>query len=445
MNNIQYKQSDFINILFYGLIIIMSLGIYVGYSVPAVLLVLLVLRSIVAEKKTVGVFLCLYGSILGGTIRFLYPWMPIYGVLFIVVGLFLIKDDVLYVVRAKNLGLLFLIATCLALAIAFLYGPRDKFAVTKIVMVCFNAIIYYISYKCFKRNKKFDVHGFAQLLFLSSIFYFVATKKALMLTGMNGLLDFNWYRSLYYDFFYQYGENIGFVSYQHIGNGALMGFVFSCSKKNFKWKDFLFSGFISCYLILISGSRQSLVGFAALLVLLLAVQLSWKPKFSILFLGFLTLLVLFFVFAKISSDALYLDSVSFTNEDDPIGRTLNYLTGIDLFRNNYLLGVGLGGYNQTGIGPYPHNIFIEVLCECGILGFSIVVGLLAIYLIHFNINYRSMTAGGSYYFLPFIPVFLSSMVSGDLKTTIVLFSIIYAGGYSKVPKQKKQIKTKLFH
>ncbi len=95
-----------------------------------------------------------------------------------------------------------------------------------------------------------------------------------------------------------------------------------------------------------------------------------------------------------------------------------------LFIESPYIGVGLGGFNNIFNGDdlgqiikYPHNLFIELLCELGIIGFLIFLILLFKSFTYFKLNKWSKI---KYAFYLFIVLFIFSQFSKDLSTNIVL-------------------------
>ena len=102
------------------------------------------------------------------------------------------------------------------------------------------------------------------------------------------------------------------------------------------------------------------------------------------------------------------------------GRGPWLLQGLELFQTDTTNGVGFGQYHFFGdYSSYPHNLFVELLCEMGIVGF-------AVFLVASIIGFlRAKRAVGtiSYYLLS---VFLFSMASGSLADNIIVFSLLFA-------------------
>jgi len=111
------------------------------------------------------------------------------------------------------------------------------------------------------------------------------------------------------------------------------------------------------------GSRGPVIGAAAGLLswLLLNFRVSMR---RLLYVGMLTI-VLVLVLQNLPS----ISRSRLANFRDA-GRPALWQDGISQFLNNPLLGVGWGNYASFGRSVYPHNLFIEVAAELGLLGLA---------------------------------------------------------------------------
>lgn len=171
-----------------------------------------------------------------------------------------------------------------------------------------------------------------------------------------------------------------------------LSLFFILKKKNFKL-NILFSAvlILSIFAVTISGERSAL--FLIILTLIyLVIMLKLKLKFLIIF--------SLIIFAGISSILTFNESIknrviNFTKNqiisDEKIyffskDHTGHYLASIDIFnRNNKLIGIGPKNFRNYCYKdkkysklPYicsshPHNTYIQLLTEVGIIGFSFAV------------------------------------------------------------------------
>jgi O-antigen ligase len=93
-----------------------------------------------------------------------------------------------------------------------------------------------------------------------------------------------------------------------------------------------------------------------------------------------------------------------------------FSNSFEIIKDNFVFGVGLGGYAQAAynedINAYPHNLFLEVFVELGICGFLIFV---LINIIAFNISFSILRKkNGLIISLMFYFIFLNYMKSGGM-------------------------------
>jgi O-antigen ligase len=127
-----------------------------------------------------------------------------------------------------------------------------------------------------------------------------------------------------------------------------------------------------------------------------------------------------------------------------INRELNWISGYERFAERPWLGYGLGGYFIQGLtfpgwGVYAHNLLLELLSETGITGSILIIG--PIFFWRKLLDRRSLilrTQNGGLIFVVFAMVFLQTMVSFDLKSSIALFAVI--GTMAAALKEEKSLK-----
>lgn len=100
------------------------------------------------------------------------------------------------------------------------------------------------------------------------------------------------------------------------------------------------------------------------------------------------------------------------------GRERIYYSAIELWQKKPFFGSGLNSFEIMGYGIYPHNIFLEILVETGILGFLIFCSTILYFIFttikyRFNLHWPSIASVFLY--------FLSSQVSGDIYDSRALF------------------------
>ena len=124
-----------------------------------------------------------------------------------------------------------------------------------------------------------------------------------------------------------------------------------------------------------SGSRTALASFAIGLIAFI-IFIKMRTWFKIYFLVFSisSVFILFLYFAE--SDLIKSRVQSSLEQKDTAGRIEIWDTVLPIFYNSPILGVGLTGYAEVVVPVYgettsPHNVYIEVLCYTGIVGFFV--------------------------------------------------------------------------
>jgi O-antigen ligase len=112
-----------------------------------------------------------------------------------------------------------------------------------------------------------------------------------------------------------------------------------------------------------------------------------------------------------------------------------------------MIGVGIGGfsyiYNRSDMRLYPHNIFLEILSELGVLGMFLFTFMI-LFSLKLALNNIKETNNVNYYLnlgilLNFIFMFFNSQFSGDINDNRLLFTFlgsIYA--FRRITKNDKE-------
>jgi len=102
-----------------------------------------------------------------------------------------------------------------------------------------------------------------------------------------------------------------------------------------------------------------------------------------------------------------------------------YHSALRIFLNHPIIGTGLGGWAVTeGLGDvniHPHNIFLEILSETGIIGLTLFLGLLTITLRPLKLTEISARYSGITVLLLLIFSLVNAQKSGDLHDNLLLF------------------------
>ena len=420
-----------INLVFLACIPLLILGINLRLPVFLPCIILLVLRLATSDLDTAGVFLVMFGGPVGGLIRALYPGVPIYGMMLVGIGLLLLA------VRINDLKIRSLVFTSLFIvffALTFLYGPRSPYAVSKMVNICINGLLYLLAFRTIFVSKGFSAGHMAQMLLLTTVAMISFSILYYGFSGPSNIFDYTWMRRDSEAFMYQLQEH-PITNYQIVGVNALYALTFILSQKKIHIAELCYFFPVCLHLVLTSGAKQAMFG-VIIIILLKAVVFSdfsrarkWAViGVSVLFVaGYLTILAN----DKVSSAAKVINNRSDKTVVDA-SRGINFLAAISCIQDHPIIGAGLGGYEDyiswqgDQFGKWPHNIILELLSETGVIGLVAVIFLVCAFLRRYKIPLRRLTRGGLYYFLIPAAMICRFMASSDLGESIVLFSAALA-------------------
>ena len=137
------------------------------------------------------------------------------------------------------------------------------------------------------------------------------------------------------------------------------------------------------YSILLVGSRGPLI--SVIIGLIFYFVIIFKEKIKLKNVGIITIILLSLMFIWISySDIIFTNPIvnkiipnagrlTMASANGLSGRTKIYSDAWQLFKSKLFFGLGTGGYPGKG---YPHNIFLEIGVENGLLGLIVFFGFL---------------------------------------------------------------------
>jgi len=245
---------------------------------------------------------------------------------------------------------------------------------------------------------------------------------------------------------------------------SIITLIFVLKKKSLKIFLFLII-LVPIFNILIAGGRGPLLSLAiSILILfmylvlhsfkLLRRDIMVKKNYLNIILVMFLLIFISFLLIIFCKDFLVSTFYRLSLLENLEGRSIE--TRISMYRTalisiyNFpqnMIGVGIGGfsyiYNRSDMRIYPHNIFLEILSELGILGMFLFT-----FIILFSLRVVSSNIKGAnnvnYYLnlgvlLNFIFMFLNSQFSGDINDNRLLFTFlgsIYA--FRRIIKNDKE-------
>ncbi len=195
---------------------------------------------------------------------------------------------------------------------------------------------------------------------------------------------------------------------------------------------------IALLLVLLSGSRGSLVALVAALLVFVAVEArrAWRVVA-----GFVVAAAVFALFAgytpigRAAVDA-YERRVEqlLIHEQYASGRGELYRSAYELAMREPVLGGGLAGFPARALGVYPHNLFLEALCEAGLVGMVLLT--------------LALTAGTASAFrggrvperaalAAFVLMLVASQFSGDFYDSRGVFALLLAANVSSAGRGRR--------
>lgn len=324
--------------------------------------------------------------------------------------------------RRKDLNIFAqILLLMLVFIISFLYGPQHSYSNSKLINIIILGCISFFYWDIYKSSQDIEINKLAIYMVIVPLTYIFIAFDFLNFPHPDGISDFDFMRNSFV-LMIREGELVSFT-YHSIGVNAMIGGAFLLSKRNFnktikgaKWEILLLV--IIFMTILISQARQALFGLLIILIFRILIDNGINRSTKIINIIVFGLIASLFLL-NIESSALNQmeESSSFTQS---INR--DYSDAFRIIDTNPILGKGLGGYSNNGMRAYPHNIFLELLCEVGMIG-TLFILLIVCLPLSMNYRYLPVFTKSNYYILPIIiTIFIRSNMSSDLTESINLLT-----------------------
>ena len=169
-----------LDVTFMCVIAIMLVAISINMLPFWAVLAALVIRLIYADTHTVGVFLLMFGGILGSTIRFEMPFLPIYGLILNFLGLWMVKDTFKHF-KYESASIQMMAIVLIYFFMAYILSPNinDIRATTKICGIIMNGVMMFFAYYTIIHSHEIKNETLTQCLFLASILFLVHNMNLL--------------------------------------------------------------------------------------------------------------------------------------------------------------------------------------------------------------------------------------------------------------------------
>lgn len=418
-------ENNKLDIVFLLATIGLLFGAYSGVTTFLICLVVILLRAITTDKITVGFFLLLYAGPFAGITRTAFPSIPVYGLMLQALSLYLLKDFIAAFFTQMRRSLLYMTAILMVFVLAYFIGNvGTTYATNKIWAIIMQGYLMLFAYFVYDRTNRFSPTRLMQLMLLTSIAMFVFSHEQYGL-NLGGMFEYGAYRESCTIFGRQtnYEEQL-LTDYQGIGVNVAFALSLFFAKNRISKVELLAYSLIGVQLLLTTSARQALLAFVVVMALRYYLGKSEGRKVNI---GAILGVGLIFMVSLWVLQAFGGEVVNKTLEQGDEGRSIRYALAVSLWQNNPLFGVGIGGFSKNvGFANYPHNMFLEILCECGIIGLLLVLVITYVYIKRSRITLLHKTNCGSYMIVFMSSLFVRVMVSADLTTSIELISAIFA-------------------
>ena len=304
--------------------------------------------------------------------------------------------------------------------ISYLYGPQHSYSKSKLIYIISIGFCSIIYWKVYCQSPKLQSLALAQFLCLISLLFVYIAFDFYQFKHPAHIFDLDFFRSSY-SFMMKNTDMV--LTYHSVGIPAMMGIAlilssFELSKLRKRNVVTLLLPLI--ILLLIAQARQAIFGTFIILFIRLIIDtrisLDKKIGFSVI-LAFASFLIL----TNLKSEAIE-DAMNATTLSQGLNR--DYDNAFNILETDFFLGKGLGGFSTNGARAYPHNLFLELFCELGMVGTLLIVMIVFVPLVVKPDRFRLLTIS-NFYALPLIvAIFIRSMMSSDLIDSITLITAI---------------------
>lgn len=221
----------------------------------------------------------------------------------------------------------------------------------------------------------------------------------------------------------------------------------------------LISLFINVFALMATGARMPLIAFFVIFLLMTFSSVRYKK--GTIFYSKNTKYVFLLAFLIFSVGSFILESggfkttisrleVLFTEQNggsSANARIERYYTAMEMFNHNVVLGDGIGSFplsfSSIDKRDYPHNIFLELLSELGLIGFLLFLALLLTSIYRITINYGGTESKNmNIQFTVLVGILftlLNALVSGDINDNRMLFTFLAVASIAPICRNQGRL------
>ena len=389
-----------------------------GIPVELVLFAILIFQLVTLRQRELGISLILGSTFIWG-IYFQSIGFEGGGGLFLLAGGIVLIPYCMTKSFAKGLAFLGVILLCMFMDVLVRDHPTGM---TKLSLTGINAFASATAfYVLFAGQSVIKTRALAEVFILYSLSLFCLVLNINDIPGPTGLLDFEWMReqTKTYGEWAMVGEDEFSVSYHHPGFFALLALaLYNVENKSQGRLGGMLLYLITMLIILHTGARQNILAWVVL-TLVTFWKGKWKIPVAVMFLSVMATAV-FVLSSKMESlGALFSQRNTVEGLYEASGRAIHAAKAWEYFLSSPFVGIGYGFHDYGGDGRWAHNIFLEVLAEFGLFGFSILL-----VIIGFRFFKAPEMKKNRGMILVLIPYLVRAFVSESLALNIAVLTII---------------------
>lgn len=443
MKNIKDIMRKRVNKIYLLVIPILLMGVMLRkVNVPICLAAILPLLFTLNRHEVALVFSFVLPQLFGLIANVFHIGIP-GSIIAMIIAILVLWNDFFKIFSRENLLSLWYIFVIYAICLLFwIYGDFSNYGTSKMTGMLFTITWSSISVFMMTSFKDIRYERFAPVFLLVAVTMLAIPWDFMGYVKPDGVFDFETYRL---GLQINKMNDLPYVSYHMPAITALIGFSFYISSKKEifdKWMILCF--FVTLYIILVSGTRQALFGISILLCCWFIMRNN-RFNFSGIVLSGLFIWLGFFLLQHLDIPAI--QQIFDVNRDADSRLNRNWDWPLYQITQYPLLGVGLGNYLNPYTGEYyPHNIFLEILCEMGFVGLIIVAGIVINFIHTHSLDVYFRLHDNTLVFLIILPYFIRANISNDIIGNLEFF-IIFFGMYSsqwKIMNEKSVNKPYLY-
>lgn len=442
------KKDNIYNIICLILIACtIGINIYVGIVILSILMILMYLiyiTNISDNTRLSLVKLYIFISIYLYVIRpFTFKNIPIIGDILLVV--LLILGIIKYKKKAIPNGLNFFIVLCILVSILQVFNPNiiDKYsAIMEFRKTTFQFISIYIGYILIYDKKELNnILKFTLIISIPIMIY--AIKQNVNFSNLDmmylSLSSANKYTNMYAGEYRSIGV---FSGPFHMGMFSLIMLCISLKfiniyKGNKKVMYYLIAS-ISTIAVLATRTRTNIVALIFILFIHLINLIRKINIKTILYL--LSICIVLLIVSTLDSiniqgeSSIFSTIINITNDTRFMGRIETWIKSIEMICNNIIIGNGIGSAADAMYGVAinrvnPHNMFLKIFVELGIVGFIAFIGI-------WVLSFKQLKYIENNYKIFYLQIFSIILINGITGTSITahpinsLFWMILGSSYT---------------